>query len=221
MNNRYINQIEVVTNIFTVENGKIKVLLFRKQEDPFKGYWMLPSNLLMTTETIEECANATILEFTGLQDIHFIQSSVFSEIHRLPGARILANTLIGVVDIKTVKHIFENREIEGTWFDINEIPKMIYDHGTIVLDAISNLKKLLPYDYELMKLFYPNDFTLPELQSTYEHLLNKELDRRNFRKKWMNLNILEDTMDKKNHTNGRPAKLYRFKENMKESIVNE
>lgn len=215
----YINQIEVVTNIFTVENGKIKVLLFRKIEEPFRGYWMLPSNLLMTSETIEECASDTIYQFVGLRDLYLKQSKIFSKIDRLPGARILANSLICLVDFDTIMYNQNKKESsESAWFDINEIPKMIYDHGTILESAVNDLRSLLVNDYDMIKMLYPKDFTLPELQLTYEHLLNKKLDRRNFRKKLINLNILEDTMDKNNKTNGRPAKLYCFKDNLEGSF---
>ena len=66
MDNRYINQIEVLVNLFTIDKGKLKILLFRRDEEPFKGYWMLPSNLLMVSETIEDCAKDTINEMAGL-----------------------------------------------------------------------------------------------------------------------------------------------------------
>lgn len=219
---RYINQIEVVTNIFTAENGKVKVLLFRKMEEPFKGYWMLPSNLLMTTETIEECAHDTIYEFLGLNKLYLKQSNVFSKIDRLPGSRILANSLICLVDFDTIMYNQNKKNsIESAWFDIDEIPKMIYDHGTILETSIKDLSTLLVNDYNMMKILYPKDFTLPELQATYEHLLGKKLDRRNFRKKIIKLDILDDTMDKNTNTNGRPAKLYCFKDNLQGSIISE
>lgn len=209
----YMNQIEVVINIFTVDAGKLKVLLFKKQDDPFKGYWMLPSNLLMTNETIEECATATILEFTGLTNLFIKQADVFSQIDRLPGSRILANSLISVVDYEKVKYDLDiKNHMEGVWFDIDSIPKMIYDHGTILQKTIEKLKDIMASNYNIIKILYPNDFTLPELQITYEQVFEKKLDRRNFRKKLVNLNILEDTLDKNNQTNGRPAKLYCFKE---------
>ena len=88
LDKHYINQIEVVTNIFSVIDGKVKVLLFKKMEEPFKGYWMLPRNLLMTSETIEECADATIYEFIGIKNLYMKQSDIFSKIDRLPGMRI-------------------------------------------------------------------------------------------------------------------------------------
>ena len=181
LDKHYINQIEVVTNIFSVIDGKVKVLLFKKMEEPFKGYWMLPSNLLMTSETIEECAVATIYEFIGIKNLYMKQSDIFSKIDRLPGMRILANSLICLIDYDNYSYN-KNSKIESSWFDIDEVPKMIYDHGSILSAAISNLRTLLPNDYNMMKILYPKDFTLPELQITYEHLLGRKLDRRNFRK---------------------------------------
>ena len=89
---------------------------------------------------------------------------------------------------------------------------MIYDHKEIVENAIDKLRKLVPDNFDILRIFYSKDFTLRELQTTYEHLLNKKLDRRNFRKKIMNFNLLEETNDKDMDTHGRPAKLYYFKE---------
>lgn len=208
----YINQVEVIINIFTVINGKIKILLFRRNEDPFKGYWMLPSNLLMTTETIEECANDTIYEFSGYKNLYLFQSNVNSKIDRLPNDRILANSLIGILDNERVNFKREKRNIYSDWFDIDSIPKTVYDHNEIIDSAIKHLKEKIKKN-ELIDIFYPSDFTLPELQSIYEQTFDKKLDRRNFRKKMINLKIVEDTGDKNTGGNGRPPKLYRFTNN--------
>ncbi len=208
--NRYINQIEVLDNIFTVDKNQLKVYLVRRTEEPYKGYWMLPSNLLMTTETIEECANATAEEFLGIKDIYFKQCNVFSKIDRLPNGRILGNSMIGLIDEESLLLKKQATHFEGVWFGINEIPKMIFDHGSILEDSIAYLKKELT-NYEMLKVLFPSDFTLPELQVIYEQLLNKKLDRRNFRKKIISLNILEDTGYKTTNKMGRPAELYRFK----------
>lgn len=211
MDNRYINQIEVLVNLFTISKGKLNILLFRKEEEPFKGYWMLPSNLLMVSETIEECARYTIDEMAGLNDIYLKQCNVFSKIDRLPNDRIVANSLIGLIDNQTLLLKKVKRNYESAWFPINELPKMVYDHGDILKDTIGYLRKELT-NVELLKKLFPSDFTMPELQAVFEEILGKELDRRNFRKKIINLDILEDTGDKNNIKNGRPAKLYRFKD---------
>lgn len=214
---RYINQIEVLVNAFTIDKNKLKVLLIRRFEEPFKGYWMLPSNLLMTTETIEECAKDTVDEYLGISDIYLKQCNVFSKIDRLPNDRIVANSLIGLIDKESLLLKKKKTEYEGVWFPIDEIPKMVFDHADILKDAVNYLKQQLR-NLEILKVLFPSDFTLPELQSVYEQILEKKLDRRNFRKKMLNFDLLEDTGDKNNNKNGRPAKLYRFKEEIEEKI---
>lgn len=214
---RYINQIEVLVNVFTIDKNKLKVLLIRRFEEPFKGYWMLPSNLLMTTETIEECAKDTVDEYLGILDIYLKQCNVFSKIDRLPNDRIVANSLIGLIDKESLLLKKKKTEYEGVWFPIDEIPKMVFDHADILKDAVNYLKQQLR-NLEILKVLFPSDFTLPELQSVYEQILEKKLDRRNFRKKMLNFDLLEDTGDKNNNKNGRPAKLYRFKEEIEEKI---
>lgn len=214
---RYINQIEVLVNVFTIDKNKLKVLLIRRFEEPFKGYWMLPSNLLMTTETIEECAKDTVDEYLGVSDIYLKQCNVFSKIDRLPNDRIVANSLIGLIDKESLLLKKKKTEYEGVWFPIDEIPKMVFDHADILKDAVNYLKQQLR-NLEILKVLFPSDFTLPELQSVYEQILEKKLDRRNFRKKMLNFDLLEDTGDKNNNKNGRPAKLYRFKEEIEEKI---
>lgn len=212
MDERYINQIEVLVNLFTIDKGKLKILLFRKEAEPFKGYWMLPSNLLMTKETIFECANDTIKEMSGITEFYLKQCNIFSKIDRLPGDRILANSLIGLIDSQTLMIKREKANTyESAWFPIEETPKMVYDHGNILDDAIKCLRKELT-SVELLKKLFPSDFTLPELQIVFEQILNKELDRRNFRKKFINSEVLDDTGEKNTMKYGRPAKLYRFKE---------
>ena len=94
---------------------------------------------------------------------------------------------------------------------INEIPKMAYDHKEIIEKSIDKLKTKL-VNSNVLKSLFPSDFTLPELQKIYEQILGKQLDRRNFRKKFLSLDLIEDTNEKNIGCNGRPAKLYRFKE---------
>lgn len=211
LDRRYINQIEVLTNIFTIDKNKIKVYLIKRTEEPYKGYWMLPSNLLMTTETIEECASATVEEFLGISDIYLKQCNLFSAIDRLPNDRILGNSIIGLIDNETLQLKKKPTNYEGVWFNLDEIPKMVFDHGTILEDTISYIKQHL-LNPEILKILFPSDFTLSELQTIYEQVLGKTLDRRNFRKKIMSLDIIDKTGEKTTNKMGRPATLYSFKE---------
>ena len=204
------NKIEVLVNLFTFDNGEIKLLLFKKQDDPFKGYWMLPSNLMLNKETLEECANATLKDKIGLTDIYKETCDVFSNVDRIPDTRIVGISILSIMDTVKVNKNLNITEEHG-WFNINSIPKTIYDNGLIIEKTVKKLKKDL-LNTKLLKIFFPSDFTMPELQKLFEQILNKKLDRRNFRKKILKLDIIEDTNEKNVSMSGRPAKLYTFKD---------
>lgn len=214
---RYINQLEIIINLFTIENGMIKILLLKRTEEPFKNYWFLPSNLLMTSETIEECAKATVYEYTNFEYIDLIQCNIFSQIDRLPNERIIANSLIGIVPNIVLNHHRYRKNIECEWFPINDIPKTVYDHTKIIEDAITFLKKQI-CDHHLIQNFLEEDFTLPELQSIYECAYGKKLDRRNFRKRMLATGKIIDSGKKVKKETGRPPRLYHFCE--KENQMN-
>lgn len=206
----FSNKIEVLINLFTFDKGEIKILLFKKQDEPFKGYWMLPSNLMLNKETLEECANATLKEKIGVTNIYKETCDVFSDINRIPDTRIIGISILGIIDTVKANMSFDIKE-EAEWFNINNIPKTIYDNGEIIEKSVNKLKKEL-LNTKMLKIFFPSDFTLPELQKLFEQILNKNLDRRNFRKKILKLDIIEDTMEKNISMTGRPAKLYTFKD---------
>ena len=174
---------------------------------------MLPNGLLYSNETIDNCANDIVYEMTGLRDIKLRQSNVYSSIDRIPNNRIIADALVGLVDSTTVK--LENRKsyFECKWFDINSIPKTVFDHSVVISDAIDYLKEKI-LKSNVLKGLYPSDFTLPEIQKLYEQILGKKLDRRNFRKKMLNLDLIEPTGYKNTGFNGRPAILYKFKDDI-------
>ena len=205
------NKIEVLINLFTFDKGEIKVLLLKKEDDPFKGYWMLPSNLMLNKETLDECADATLNEKIGITNIYKEVCDVFSNVERIPETRIVGISVLGIVDTAKANSDF-NINGEYGWFNINSIPKTIYDNGAIIEKTVEKLKKEL-LNTKLLKVFFPAYFTLPELQKLFEQILNKKLDRRNFRKKILKLDIIEDTNEKNISTTGRPAKLYNFKDN--------
>lgn len=209
----YYNKIEVLVNVFTVDKGVLKVLLLKKDEEPYQGYWMLPNGLLYENETIPSCANDIVFDMTGLKNVHVEQCNVYSDINRIPNNRIIADSLVGLIDSTTVKLENKNSYFESCWFDINSIPKTVFDHSLIINDAIEYLKQKM-INSNVLKGLYPSDFTLPELQKLYEQILGKTLDRRNFRKKMLNEGLIEPTGDKNVGFNGRPAILYRFKDDI-------
>lgn len=208
--------LETLIGIFTIDKGKIKILLMHKKTEPYKGYWVLPGSILNNNETLEDNVTDVVCDTLGLPTMYIEQCYTFSNLNRDPNNRVVATTFIGLIDnITMVLKRQEREEIELAWFDINSIPKMGYDHDKIINKLIDYLKKRI-INSNILKILFPSDFTLPELQRVYEQVLNTEIDRRNFRKKLVNLGYVIDTGDVNEGYMGRPAKLYRFNDELEE-----
>lgn len=204
---------EVLDNIFLFDKGNVKILLLKKETEPYRGYWFLPRCMLLEEEMVEEAAKQVAYEFAGINTIDFLIDTIFSDPSRIPDERILGISTIGLTDSVTISLKQEGTNYEYSWFSIGSLPKMIYDHSKIAHKAIEDLKQILN-SFTNMKQIFPSDFTLPELQKAYEEIWQETFDRRNFRKKIMSLDILEETGDSNFGESGRPAKLYRFKEDL-------
>lgn len=213
---QYKMVLESLINIFTVEKGNLKVLLMKKPTDPYKGYWILPNSIVSNDETIEENVSKVVEGELNLNNIYLEQNHVFSNLDRDADERVVGVSFIGLVDYLSVNLKMEEIQgIEFEWFNITDIPKMGYDHEKVVKDSIKFLRKLL-VNSKILKHLFPSDFTLPEIQKVYEQILGRPLDRRNFRKKFINLGLVTDTGYKNEGSNGRPGKLYRFNDEIKE-----
>ena len=212
----YNQLLETLIGIFTVDKGKIKILLMHKKTEPYKGYWVLPGSLLSNNETLEDNITDVVCDTLGLPTMYIEQCYTFSNLNRDPDNRVVAISFIGLIDnITLVLKKQERDEIELAWFEINSIPKTGYDHDKIINKLVEYLKKRM-INSNILKILFPSDFTLPELQKVYEQVLNTEIDRRNFRKKLVNLGYVIDTGDVNEGYMGRPAKLYRFNDELEE-----
>lgn len=212
MKEEYKNMVESVIGIFTEVDSRIKILLVRKKDEPYKNYWVLPSAILNNSETIEDSLNDIVINQIGLSDISFEHDNVFGSLDRDPDKRVIALSYISFIDSVSVELRKVDTDYEIDWFDIDSLPRLGYDHETIILSAINRLKKRI-YDIDVLTKLFPSDFTLPEIQRIYEQVLETKFDRRNFRKKFIGLNLIEDTGDVTDGV-GRPAKLYRFKDDI-------
>lgn len=211
--------LETLIGIFTVNKGKIKILLMRKKNDPYKGHWILPGSIVNVNETLEDNVNKVINDKLGFPSMYIEQCHTFSELDRNQDFRVLATTYIGLIDNITLVLKKQDREgIELEWFDINSIPKTAYDHDKIIIRLVEYLRKRIT-NSNILRILFPSDFTLPELQKVYEQILDIKIDRRNFRKKLLNLDYVVYTGDVNEGYMGRPAKLYRFNEELKERDI--
>lgn len=219
-NSCYKNQgIHVITAIFTVEKGIPKVLLIKRKNEPFYGKWCLTGGALQNNEDLIDGAKREIYEKSGIDNIDIYEFKSFGKLNRSPVMRMVAIGYIGVIDLNRVNILKETTKTSNAdWFSFDKIPSLAYDHEEILRYAIEFLKQKITESNILSSLF-PNNFTMPELQKVYEAILNKKFDRRNFRKKILSLNIVEDTNLTTKFEGKKPAKLYKFKKNIENKSV--
>jgi len=219
-NKLYKNQgIHVITALFTVEQGITKVLLVKRTNKPFAGDWVLTGGALYNNEDLEAGAVREIYEKTGIKDICITEFKTFGKVHRSPVMRMVAVGFFGVIDSKRVSILRETSTTSNAdWFPIDKIPPLGFDHEEILAAAIKELQKKI-LNSNILKALYPETVTLPELQKVYEAILGKKFDRRNFRKKILNLNLLEDTGGQTQFDGNKPAKLYRFKRKIEDTNI--
>ena len=212
-NPKYENQgIHVIASIFTIDKGKLKILLVKRKNNPYQGHWALTGGALYNDEDLEDGLNREIYEKTGLEHIEVKLANVFGKKNRSPVMRMVAVTYIGIIDaskVEIAKSTLKTSNAE--WFSIDEVPHLAYDHNEIIADAIKKLKEEI-LKTDLLKVFFRNGFTLPELQKVYESILEKKLDRRNFRKKILNMGMIIPTDEEKIFEGKKKAKIYKFKE---------
>ena len=214
-----INYVESVINIFTVEQGRIKILLFRKKAEPYKGYWELPGDIARCDTTIEDTISDVVYDVVGLRTLDIEQCHTFSRCDRGNDDYVVTVSYVGLIDSLSAEIKREERTgYESAWFPIDALPKLAYDYDEVICNAVNYLSKRI-INLNTLKTLFPSDFSLTEIQSVYECLLEKKFDRRNFRKKFINLGLVEPTGDKQEGCSGRPAKLYIFKENLIERTL--
>lgn len=211
--------IHIISSIFTVDKGVTKVLLIKRSNEPYNGMWALVGGALYNNETLEEGIAREIYEKTGINNIEVDVFGLFSKIDRSPFQRMVAVGYLGVIDIDKVGLLKKTMNTsDSDWIPISLIDKLAYDHNEILSKAVEALKtKIIKTD--ILNSLYPNGFTLPEVQKTYEAILNKKLDRRNFRKKMLGLGLIEDTGKTKTFEGTKPAKVYKFKKNKENKNV--
>lgn len=219
-NKLYKNQgIHVITALFTVEQGVTKVLLIKRKNEPFKGDWVLTGGALYNNEDLEHGALREIEEKTGITGVPIKQFKAFGKVDRSPVMRMVAIGFIGIIDCKRVKVL---RETENTsnadWFPIDKIPPLGYDHEEILHDALIELRKQIVKS-NMLKSLFPDGVTMPELQKTYEAILGKKFDRRNFRKKILSLNLIDDTNSTDRFEGNKPAKVYQFRNKIEDKDI--
>ncbi len=189
--------------IFGFQESKLKVLLVKRAIEPFMNHWMLPGGIMKYNQSVEEAMNGVLFHLTGLNDIHHEQVKVYSKVDRHPVKRVVTVAFYALIKPENHRVIAKNYISDVKWFAIKEVPKLGFDHNLILEDALAQLRVNLR-NYIIMGELLPVKFTLKELQDLYEHILGEELDRRNFRKKMLQLDLIKPTGEKKVGAKGGP-----------------
>lgn len=196
--------------IFTLVEQDLRVLLVKRKTTPFVGMWAIPGGFIRPNESLEAAATRKLAEETGVTDVYTEQLYTFGDTERDPRMRVITVAYFALVSFDAIKHEPGDYEAATAWFSLNELPPLAFDHGQILNYALERLRYKLEYTAVGFELL-PNEFTLTELQKAYEIVLNEPLDKRNFRRKILSANVIEETGKKTREGEGRPAMLYRYR----------
>ncbi len=197
--------------IFGFDNDGLSVLLVERGLEPFKGCWAFPGGFLQMDEDAETGAKRELMEETGFRAEYIEQFGTFSEVGRDPRGRVI--TIAHLALVKKAEVNGGDDAAQARWFPIDQVPQLAFDHDRILRVALRTLKEKIhfqPVGFDLL----PEVFTMPQLQSLYESILEVKFDRRNFASKMLKLGILEEVEDGMVRKGPRNPISYRFnKEN--------
>lgn len=197
--------------VLAFDGGRLSVLLVRRGVAPFEGRWALPGGFVHVDETLEDAARRELTEETSLEDVYLEELKTFSRVDRDPRERVISVAFVALVRGRSTAVHEGSDASDARWFDLNELPSLAFDHGEILEVARERLRQRLrtrPVGFELL----PRKFPLRALQELYEAVLGAPLDKRNFRKRVLGLDVLEATGEREAGVSHRAAELYRFDE---------
>lgn len=204
--------------VFGFDGEDLKVLLIRRGLEPFKDRWALPGGFVNPDETVDAAALRELQEETGLRDLYIEQLYTFGAVDRDPRERVISVAYFALV--RRADHLPQGADdaAEAAWFEVRKVPKLAFDHAEILKVALERLRGKIrwqPVGFELL----PQKFTLTQLQEIYEAILGYALDKRNFRKKLLALDLLVPLEEFTKAGSRRPAQLFRFDRRKYETLT--
>ena len=209
MDNNFNYSISVDCVIFGYDSTDLKVLLIKRGEKPYLDYWALPGDLIHPKESIDDSVKRVLKDLTGLSNVYMEQVKTFGDVGRHPLGRVFTIAYYSLLKIDDYTLSPSSFAKEAKWHSINRIGELAFDHNKIFATCKENLKQNVqrqPIRFELL----PEKFTLSQLQNLYETILQKQFDKRNFRKKIISMKILKDSGEMQKSVSHRPAKLFTF-----------
>lgn len=180
--------------IFGFDGSELKILLIERGLEPYKGYWALPGGFMRMDESIEQCASRELREETNISDVYLEQLQVFSRPDRDPRGRVMTVAFIALVRPGDFKVVGGDDAARAAWFAADMLPPLAFDHQEIVDAARAKLREILrvrPVAFNLLE----KTFSVDELRKVYEAVNGTVYDRRNFQRKLMQSNLVEEDND--------------------------
>jgi len=203
--------------IFGFDQGELKLLLHKRRIEPFKGQWSLFGGFVQGNEGLDEAANRVLFELTGLDNIYMEQLQSYGEVERDPAARVISVAYYALIPAKKYSDATAN-DYGAAWVSLNDSPTLIMDHNQMVKKGLRRLKRRAstqPLGFELL----PREFTMPQLQALYEAIYQSSLDKRNFRKKILSMDVMIKLDEKDMSGSRKGAYLYRFDQKKYRKLV--
>jgi len=216
---KIIHALSIDNVIFGIEEGCLHVLLVKQSDPRHSGRWALPGGWVKQNEDLRAAANRVLFELTGFDNLYLEQLRAFGKVDRFPNERVVTVSYYALVSTTQYPTIAVNSGTDSLWFSIDDLPELVYDHRDILHTALSHVRKEVrhrPIGFELL----PKKFTLLELQSMYECLLDRTLDKGNFRRKILKTNMLIASEERQSGVRHRAATLYEFDPEVYDDLVN-
>jgi len=204
------------------KNEGVSILLIQRKYPPFKNAWAIPGGFVLADESLEEAVRRELREETGIEVNYLEQLYTFGDPNRDPRKRVISVAYFALVKSAKFQQLKASTDAENAqWFNFKELPDLAFDHKTILNMAIERVRTKIRYQpigFELLDRKFP----FADLEKLYITLLDRDIDRRNFYKKMMALNILDETDEyAKSEGKGRPSKMYKFNQKRYEQLEKE
>ncbi|QNL22032.1 NUDIX hydrolase [Hyphobacterium sp. CCMP332] len=204
---------------YSKDNG-VSILLIKRKYPPFKGSWAIPGGFVLDDESLESAVKRELEEETGIKIKFLEQLYTFGEPNRDPRKRVISIAYFLLVKSNSFKQLSASTDAEeAAWFNIKNLPHLAFDHKIILNTAIERLRNKIRYQpigFELLDKKFP----FSDLEQLYATLLDRPIDRRNFKRKIISLNILDELEEKvKSDGAGRPGNLYSFNQKNYEELI--
>jgi 8-oxo-dGTP diphosphatase len=204
--------------VFGFDEGDLKVLLVRRELDPYRGKWALPGGFVHEDESLDEAARRELREETGIEKLYLEQLYTFGDVGRDPRGRVITIAYYALVKLADHRVKAATDASSAAWFPVADVPRLAFDHEKILETALARLKakvRYQPIGFELL----PVKFALSELQHLYEVILEAPLDKRNFRKKILGADVLVELDEIQQDVAHRAARLYKFDDRKYRQLV--